>query len=382
MTTKAKRFRLSFIGPIEDQPRLIRAYGRACHGEFALVMRPGEARGVLVLITPKDGAFVWKTGDHPAPNSTRATVLRDGVTRLRLLSGPSAGEVVSPKEGLPSQFRHGEEIDVSVDESGKASGWIGGDAPRRPATPISPTEAVKLVKAEQKNVPDAGPTTLRGRWTGFLYCDEGKPRVELHRKLAAYGTLSVTSSAEGGWSWRFERTSRWFGEDGVSSGDGLATLSQAMEAGVLGAMSLVREACSFRDTRRRAAHDGEYARKYPIKAPMPMRDPTERLKVKASRVRAPVKKKEVAKVPKSEVPRETSAKKGQTKPREREVEAKSLRRKPRTKPMTNGSKSPQRQTKKRTTAGRQSTQPDAEKDKALVDAFSAAIAVAMAEQAA
>lgn len=42
-------------------------------------------------------------------------------------------------------------------------------------------------------------------------------------------------------------------------------------------MSLVREACSFRDTRRRAAHDPAYAEKHPIKPPKPMANPTERL---------------------------------------------------------------------------------------------------------
>jgi len=35
--TKPKRFRLSLVNAAEDVPRLIRAYGRACMGEFALV---------------------------------------------------------------------------------------------------------------------------------------------------------------------------------------------------------------------------------------------------------------------------------------------------------------------------------------------------------
>ena len=213
---KPKRFRLSFVGPIEDQPRVIRAYGRACAGEFALVMRPGEARCALVLVTKKEGAFLWR----------------------------SSG---------------------------------GSDAPQRPDTPITEADAVKLIKVEQQAVPKAGPTTLRGRWTGTLACDEGQPRVELQRKLATYGTLTVASDPSTGWSWSFTRAEKWFGDAGVSSGEGLQTLSAAIEAGVLGAMSLVREACSFRDTHRRAAHDADYAAKRPIKAPKPMRDPTQRL---------------------------------------------------------------------------------------------------------
>ena len=155
-----------------------------------------------------------------------------------------------------------------------------GDAPQRPETPISSSDAVKLIQVEQKGTPREGPTTLRGRWTGHLLCDYGVPRVELQRKLATYGTLRVASDPRTGWAWSFERGSKWFSDEGVSTGDGFATLSAAIQAGVLGAMSLVREACSFRDTRRRAAHDPAYASKHPIKPPKPMRDPTARLKLR------------------------------------------------------------------------------------------------------
>jgi len=163
----------------------------------------------------------------------------------------------------------------------------------RPETPITAREAVALIKAEQKNVPKSGPTTLRGRWTGTLSCEDGQPRVELRRKLVTYGTLTVSSHMGSGWSWSFERSDKWFSDDGVSSGEGFATLSAAIEGGVLGAMSLVREACSFRDTRRRAAHDPAYAAKHPIKTPKPMRNPTERLGTRGrgrkARVAAPPK---------------------------------------------------------------------------------------------
>ena len=50
-STKPKRFRLSLVNAAEDVPRLVRAYGRACMGEFALVLRPREQRGLLVLMT-------------------------------------------------------------------------------------------------------------------------------------------------------------------------------------------------------------------------------------------------------------------------------------------------------------------------------------------
>src|SRR6476646_1549617 len=100
---KPKRFRLSFVNAAEDVPRLIRAYGRACFGEFALVLRPADQRGVLVRVT-KEGDWMWKGGD--------------------------------------------------------------GDAPVLPATAIDGKEAVALVKTEQKAVAKPGPITLRGQWSG------------------------------------------------------------------------------------------------------------------------------------------------------------------------------------------------------------------------
>ena len=298
-STKPKRFRLSFVGPIEDQPRLIRAYGRACDGEFALVMRPHEGRAVLVLITKKDGAFIWRSGEAGDDGlvHAKATVLRDGQTKLRIETGAHAGVSFRPYEAVPASVAHGELVDVAFapdDQFAHLRGaGVGGDAPLRPEAPIDPADAVKLVKVEQKAVPKAGPTTLRGRWTGTLSCDGGKPVVELRRKLATYGTLTVTSHLDAGWAWSFERSEKWFSDEGATTGEGYPTLSAAIEAGVLGAMALVREACSFRDTRRRAAHDPAYAAKHPIKPPKPMRDPTERLgtrrRGRKSRVAAPPK---------------------------------------------------------------------------------------------
>ncbi len=266
-----KRFRLSLVNAAEDVPRVIRAYGRACFGEFALVLRPTEHRGVLVLVS-KDGAFSWKS---------------NGIS----------------------------------------------DAPQLPIAALAAKDAVALVCDEQKGVAKPGPITLRGQWSGFLHCEGGKPRVELVRKLASYGVLHIESSADG-WNWKVERTEKWFTKRGADSGTA-KTLVKAVENGLARAMGLLGEACSVRDSRRRAAMDEGYAKEHPVKAAREGKDPTDRIKAKAPRT-----SKRKATAPDASV---SSNAKAPRKPRAPKVEG------------------------------------DAGKDKALLQAFSAAVSNAMSD---
>jgi hypothetical protein len=211
-----KRFRLSMLGADEDVPRLARAYGRACDGEFGLVMRPIERSAVLVLVHKDGSAHSWKADEQDA---------------------------------------------LSV-----------------PTTETTAAAAVAEVKQAQKDPPKPGSLTLRGRWTGYLYCEGGQPRIELKRKLATYGTLWVFCTPGQGWSWTFERAGKWFGDEGTISGNGSKTLVEAIKAAVMGSLELVQEACGFRDTHRRAAHDEGWADKHPIRKREPKRNPVDRLR--------------------------------------------------------------------------------------------------------
>jgi len=223
-TTKPKRFRLSIVGAIEDQPRLIRAYGRVPGGEIALVLSPLESRGILLSIT-KARTVVWEAE--------------------------------------------------------------GADSPLIPESPAVVNEAIQRIREAQTSSRESGPTTLRGRWAGHLIVHDGVPQVALTRKLATYGVLRVTSHQEQGWKWHFERGARWFTDEDDGSTGGFATLSEVIEAGVIGAMQLVRPACAVRDTRRRAALDAAYAAKRPIRVPADPRDPTERLGRRRRRAASP-----------------------------------------------------------------------------------------------
>jgi hypothetical protein len=151
----------------------------------------------------------------------------------------------------------------------------------RPDASINAADAVALVKTEQRALGRSRPITLRGLWAGWLHCDAGTPRVELVRKLAAYGTLRVVSDPTAGWTWTVERTEKWFSEPGTDTGKA-TTLIKAIEAGLARAMGLLGEACSMRDSRRRAAYDTSYAAEHPIKPAREGKDPTERFAPKAS----------------------------------------------------------------------------------------------------
>jgi hypothetical protein len=161
--------------------------------------------------------------------------------------------------------------------------WRAGesDAPVLPDVVIDAKDAVVLVKTEQKAVRKPGPITLRGQWSGYLHCEDGVPRVELTRKLATYGLLRLSSSATG-WTWTVERTEKWFSAPGSDSGT-TATLVAAIEAGLARAMGLLGEACSTRDSHRRAALDEDWAAGHPIRPAKEGKDPTERLRPKEPR---------------------------------------------------------------------------------------------------
>jgi hypothetical protein len=232
MSHKPKIFRLSFVGAGETLPRLVTAYGRACEGEFALVMRPTEQTAVLVLVTKKQ------------------------------------------KDQPPKAFLWG----------ANTSDW-----PRRPTTEVLPTEAVKAVSEMKAKPPRAGDITLKGQWTGTLACDAGEPVVTLRRKVASYGWLTITSTNKG-WVPAFERQEKWFSTPDADTSAAKATLAEAITAGMQVAMKLVCGACSTRDTTRRQALDTQYAEQRPIRAPKDGRDATERLKPpKVTLPRAPRK---------------------------------------------------------------------------------------------
>ncbi|MCB9764964.1 MAG: hypothetical protein H6739_34645 [Alphaproteobacteria bacterium] len=231
-----RRMRLSIVGKTEDQPRLLRAWGRVPGGEVALVHRCTEGKGLLVFMDTKgNAAQVWRPGP---------TVFAEGIT-----------------------------AELS-------------DAPAAPNEAMSPCDALREVKALQRELPKEGPVTLRGQWSGALVWEDGQPHIELKRRLSTYGTLHLRSSGADGWAWRFERaptrTSAWYATPKEAATPGYATLTRAIERGVVHAMELVQESCSFRDTRRRAAFDEGYAQKHPIRPPKPTRDPTERFGRKVS----------------------------------------------------------------------------------------------------
>ncbi len=200
MTATPRRTALRIDDPAEDVPRLITGGGKACGGEWGLVLRPTEARGVLVL-AGKAGVWAWNA---------------DGA----------------------------------------------GDAVAMPRTAMELSAAVSALKEARKGIArKAGPITLRGRWKGSITCAEDGPRLVLERKVAPYARLQVEASPESaGWAWTLDREARWFTGAGTTAGSA-STLREAVEQSALALEGIVGEACTTRDTRRRGAYDTDYTGK-------------------------------------------------------------------------------------------------------------------------
>jgi hypothetical protein len=219
-TTNPEKFRFNIVGADEDVPRVLLAYGRGCGGEVAFVMRPRDNTALLVHQVKRQPAKVWRTDLGLAPS-------------------------------------HAPELDAD------------------------PTAAVAELRKLKSGPPPAGPATLKGKWAGLLFCTDGTPSITLERRVASYGTLKLTSKADGRWIATFERAEKWFSKAKQESIE-RSGLAEAITAGMGLVVGLVSEACSFRDTHRRNTVDPAFAAQYPPRPLPERRDPTERYKGKSS----------------------------------------------------------------------------------------------------
>jgi hypothetical protein len=272
-----KRFRLDIVGKLEDHPRLLRAYGRVKGAEIAMVLRPLEYTGLLVRIG-KEGAQQWAPAGNNLPVEWPRVRARIKVSplgrRAIVLDGPLSMKGFHLK--TDAEVGDGDVLSVAVDVENKTAVPVLGDAPRVPQAEVDGADAVRAIRRLQTNTGKPGSVTFRGQWAGALVCDEGQQRVELRRKLASYGWLRIESGPDG-WTWRFERLEKWFSEADALQGETYATLVQAIDAGVLGALGLVQVACRVKDTRRRQALDRDWAESHPVRMPRATRNPTDRL---------------------------------------------------------------------------------------------------------
>ncbi len=343
---RTKRIRLAIVGSGEDFPRLLLAHGKAWNGRWALILRPLSGEGVVVLIPPGGAApRMWK-----------------------------------------------------VEGNGGDKGGARSDAPAMPTQEVSWEEATEALKRfqDRARLPKANPVVTRGSWTGFLrVCGEnGRPTVNLQRRVVSYGVLHVVSAVNT-WTWRFERAPKWFAASGATEGAGSRLLSWAIEGGHKGSVTLVAEACNLRDRTRRGAVDAEHAKLHPVKVPKdPKRDPTEAVKPpkpkKAPKPKTPkADKPKKAPKPKAEKAKKepmTAAQKEAFKEKMRLAREAAQAKKPKTPKADKPKKAPKPKAEKKPKAKKNGNGGakkngngnGGSKDKALMEAFTAAIKGAMA----
>jgi hypothetical protein len=205
------------------------AFGKTPMGEAALVLRPRDAEGVLVLVPPAPGG----RGKNKGP------------------------------------------VQPSLSWHGKATGDTS-DSPVMPATQVTAEQAVALVKeARTRSIGKQQAITVRGQWRGWLECrgPVDGPVVILERKIASYALLTVTSLPTGmGWQWTIARLEKWFTGEKAQSGES-NTLSGAMGRAYQHIHSALGPACAFRDSHRRGAVDADYGALRPVRPAAEPRDP-------------------------------------------------------------------------------------------------------------
>lgn len=208
------KLKLTIIGAAEDIPRLVTAAGKGCDGsDLVLIWRPHDLKLLLAIKPPKGSALVW----------------------------------VSDTSDLPEGVKQKKELT---------------DAPMVPRTEVTARQLSAMAARLKGDLPKTGPELLRGEWSGHLICDD-VPVVELTRRLAPYATLTLRSRP-GEWMATVRTKQTWFAAaEEHSSTD--PHFYSAILAGLRRSYAMVGQACSMRDTRRRAPLDPEYAAKHPPK---------------------------------------------------------------------------------------------------------------------
>lgn len=195
----AKTFRMDMRNAAEDVPRLILGSGRACGGTFYLRLRL----------------------------DTNHVVLAHQVGKV-----------------------------MRVYESARS------DVPRMPIEVASVDDATTRLSALDARLPGRVSPGRRGQWSATLVCED-KPILMLERRIAAYGTVLVVSDPDAGkWNWKVEREERWFSVRSDLTGSA-TSLSKAILAAYTAVDGLIGDACTVRDTRRRAGLDAAYAEVHP-----------------------------------------------------------------------------------------------------------------------
>jgi len=198
--------RLKIDNDRETVPRLVTGYGKTPDrkGEWGLVLRPGEAKGLLLV---DNGVMKrWECTKLSDAPKLPDEVLQDGAAALDALA--------ALREGAPT---------------------------------------------------DVGDIALRGEWKAWMDWSTGKPVVKLHRQLGGYLQIRIEADGRGdSWAWRLQRdNSRWYTANRADRSRLMTarTLREAIWAAANESLAFAGEVCAQRDTRRRGAIDKTYTGK-------------------------------------------------------------------------------------------------------------------------
>ena len=142
---------------------------------------------------------------------------------------------------------------------------VDGDVKTFPRGTASTVEEALAKHGEIIADPAGPPSPYKGSWRVAFGLIDGRPLVELRRKMTAYASVLVTWDGKI-WSWEVTREERWFAKGRASDKGAADSMERAIHTAVASLDKHVRDACVVQHLEKRTRHDEAWAATHPERA--------------------------------------------------------------------------------------------------------------------
>ncbi len=115
------------------------------------------------------------------------------------------------------------------------------------------------------------PSPFKGSWKAAMGMVDGRPLLELRRKMTAYAAVLVRWDGKT-WSWEVTREERWFAKGRAKDQGAADSMARAIHTAVASLDKHVRDACVVQHLQKRTAHDPAWAATHPDRPERPVKE--------------------------------------------------------------------------------------------------------------